>query len=315
MREVNSEIVQDVSQVNECDSIHIVCVIPFCFLLPQPQEGQSSLPDQIDTQIEQLRCTITSKDQELARLDQALQLAELEKKKVIQGLDMTGQSIRSSKDKIAQLLQEKESLEELLNRREDEGLVLKLSSKSEVVMKEMSTKPEVVDRLVAAKEKEIAGLKRQLQSVRCKLEEAEAELSDYREKLLRELIAELKEKSKEMECLREANAQTKLELDLERAKVDKLRMQQTIAAEDEEKYFCEVEMRYSTVLMCECTCDKDVLCLIEADQRSERRSTDNVTGNRSSSSNFAGKRRKNWRITTADIPSRSPNRTADNKFV
>ena len=243
MREVNSEIVQNVPQVNECNFIHIVCVIPFCFLLPQPQEGQSSLPDQIDTQIEQLRCTITSKDQELARLDQALQLAELEKKKVIQGLDTAGQSIRSSKDRIAQLLQEKESLEELLNRREDEGLVLKLSSKSEVVMKEMSTKPEVVDRLVAAKEKEIAGLKGQLQAVRCKLEEAEAELSDYREKLLRELIAELKEKSKEMECLREANAQTKLELDLERAKVDKLRMQQTMAAEDEEDYFCEVEVR------------------------------------------------------------------------
>ena len=81
--------------------------------------------------------------------------------------------------------------------REDEGLVLKeLSSNSEVVMKEMSTKQEVLDRLVTAKEKEIAGLKGQLQAVRYKLEEAEAELSDYREKLLRELIAELKEKVK-----------------------------------------------------------------------------------------------------------------------
>ena len=156
-------------------TLSILSVLYNLFLLPQPQEGQSSLPDQIDTQIEQLRSTITSKDQELARLDQALQLAELEKKKVIQGLDMTGQSIRSSKDKIAQLLQEKESLEELLNLREDEGLVLKeLSSKSEVVMKEVSTK---LDRLVTAKEKEIAGLKGQLQAVRCKLEEAEAELS------------------------------------------------------------------------------------------------------------------------------------------
>ena len=148
----------------------------------QPQEGQSSLPDQIHAQIKQLRCTITSKDQELAQLDQALQLAELEKKNIIQGMDTTGQSIRSSKDKIARLLQEKQSLEELLDLREDEELVLKeLSSKSEVVMKEMSTKPEVVDRLVAAKEKEIAGLKGQSQAVRCKLEEAEAELSDYRE--------------------------------------------------------------------------------------------------------------------------------------
>ena len=187
-----------------------------------------------------MRSTITSKDQELARLDQALQLAELEKKNVIQGLNTIGKSICRSKHKITKYLQEKESLEELLNLREDEGSVLELISKSEVLMKEMSAK---LDRLVTAKEKEITCLKQQLQVVSCKLEEAEAELSDDREELLRELLAELKEKSKEVGRLREANAQTKLELDLERAKVDKLRIQQTMAAEDEDEYMFEVEVR------------------------------------------------------------------------
>ena len=101
MREVNSEIVQNVPQVNLCNSIMFLSVS--CDLLPQLHKGQSSLPDQLDTQIEQLRSRIISKDQELARLDKALQLAELEMKNKIQSLDTTGQSICSSKNKIAQL--------------------------------------------------------------------------------------------------------------------------------------------------------------------------------------------------------------------
>ena len=198
-----------------------------------------------------------SKDQELARLDQTLQLAEQEKNSIMQGLNITQQSICRFKDIIAQLSLEKQSLEDLLNLREDEGSIFKvLTSKSEEFMKEISTNPEILDKLVIAKENEIAGVNRQLQAVRCKLEEAETELSEYRGRLLHELITELKEKSKEVECLREAVAHTKLELDLERAKVDKLRMQQTIAEQDEARYMCEVEIRIITILMCACAFDR-----------------------------------------------------------
>ena len=219
--------------------------------------NQNSLSDHILAQIDMLRSTIVSKDQELARLDQTLQLAEQEKNSIMQGLNITQQSICSFKDKIAQLSLEKQSLEDLLNLREDEGSIFKvLTSKSEEFMKEISTNPEVLDKLVIAKENEIAGVNRQLQAVRCKLEEAETELSEYRGRLLHELITELKEKSKEVECLREASAHTKLELDLERAKVDKLRMQQTIAEQDEARYMCEVEVRIITILMCACAFDR-----------------------------------------------------------
>ena len=198
---------------------------------------------------------VASKDQELARLDQTLQLAELEKESVIQGLNMTGQNISSSKSKIEQLLQEKESLERQLNLRENENLVFKkLTSISEALMKEISTEPEMLEKvkLIITKDKEISSLKRQLQAVRIKLEEAKTELSDYREKLLNKLVAELKEKSKEAEYLKEVNAMTKLELDLERAKLDKLRIQQTMAAEDEKNYMYELQVRNYTLYIDTC---------------------------------------------------------------
>ena len=124
-------------------------------------------------------------------------------------------------------------------------LLHELNSKREIVLKELtSTKPELLHSLITAKEKKITSLKGQLQAVRCKLDEVEAELSDYQGKLLCEIVAELKSKSKEVEYLKEAKAQTKLELDLERAKVDRLCMQQTMAAKDEEEYVCEVKVRY-----------------------------------------------------------------------
>ena len=207
--------------------------------------------DIIDAQVNQSRLTILSKDKEAAQLDQALQLAELETKDITQNLRAICQSIRSFKDKIAQLLQERESLQEELDLSESEIKLLQELKSKETVLKELtSTKPELLHSLITAKEKKIASLTEQLQRVRCRLDEVEAELSDYQGKLLCEIVAELKSKSKEVECLKEAKARTKLELDLERAKVDRLRMQQTMAAEDEERHMCEIEVRLMIKIMC-----------------------------------------------------------------
>ena len=208
-----------------------------------PQDSSSPILDQIDGQIDQSRITITSKDKELVQLEQALQLAELEKDNITQDLNTICQGIRSLKDRIIHLLEEKKGLEEQLKLKENQVLLFKeLNSKTDVLLKEFSTKPEVIHILATVTEKEIAGLNGQLQTVGTKLEEAEVKLSDHREKLLHKIVAELREKSQEVESLREVNAQTKLELDLERAKVEKLRMQQT-AAKEEERYMNEVKVR------------------------------------------------------------------------
>ena len=213
-----------------------------------PQGPSSLILDRIDGQIDQSRLTITSKDKELACLDQALQLAELEKNNITQGLNTIGRGIHSLKDRIAHLLEEKKSIEEQLKLKKDGALVFKeLNSKTDVLLKEFSTKPEVIHILATVTEKEIAGLKGQLQTVGTKLEEAEVKLSDHREKLLHKIVAELREKSQEVESLREVNAQTKLELDLERAKVEKLRMQQT-AAKEKERYTSEVKVKNTSLV-------------------------------------------------------------------
>ena len=188
-----------------------------------------------------------SKDQKLAEQDQCLRIAKSQKNEIAQSLSTLKQSIGSSENEIEQLLKQKSKLESKLERKDMElSIVEELNVHQEQLLhslhKKISLKEADILDLRKEVEEEIAGVKQELEEVKTKLEKAEAKVFEY-ERELHKLTSELKQKSEEVEVLLKKNAQTKLELDLEREKVHQLRMQETAAQESEDTYRKETKVR------------------------------------------------------------------------
>ena len=174
-----------------------------------------------------------SKDQESALQDQALKLAEVQKKGISQGFSNTRQDLNTSEKKVTQLISQKKSLEEQLDIREAEMQIFRESN---------AKQQELLNKVIQLKEKEIANLKEQLRSITFELDEASVQIGEYTAQI-HEIEKKLSRKSKKVESLRKANALTKQELDLERKKVDQFRSQQTSLQESEEKFRRETRVR------------------------------------------------------------------------
>ena len=195
----------------------------------------------------------------MARQNQDLKIAESKKKKITQDLPSIKQHISSSEDKVEQLLKQQSKLERRLGKKEKEMKLLKeLNDKEQQTVHSLrniiSLKEGEITDLKQELEEEIQELNEELKEVKNKLKEAEAQISEY-EKQLDKLTSELREKSEEVKLLREANAQTKQELDLEREKVDHLQMQQAAAAQSKENYRSETKVRM-ILLLCTCVINK-----------------------------------------------------------
>lgn len=167
-----------------------------------------------------------SKDDEFAQQNQDLQIVKLKKKEVLRGLSNVKLSIGSYGDEVQEMLEQRKKLERKLELKQREFFLLKELDEE--------NHEEILD-MLSLKEEEITELKEKLEQLKNKLKNAEVQIFEC-EKQLHKLTTELKMKSNEVILLQEANAQTKQELDLEREKVDHFCMQQTAAAESEDRY-------------------------------------------------------------------------------
>ena len=197
------------------------------------QTPPSGIVQKIDAQVEESRREIVSKDTELAQQNQTLQLAEKKKKNITLSFPNIRKNLQSSEKTVTQLLSQKKNLEEQLKVKEDEMQFFRESS---------TEQKQWLNKLLSQKEKEIANLKKELTKVTAELEKANAQIGRY-EAQIREIQTDLSKKSEEVECLRNANAQNKQELDLKRKEVDQLRMQQSAAEESNDKYRKETMVR------------------------------------------------------------------------
>ena len=187
-----------------------------------------------------------SKDQELAQQNQDLEVAESIQKDITNDLSAIKEGIRHTGNRAEKLLQQKKKLERKLKlkMKEQENLIIIITSNQKQPLEDKAalTEDELVE-LKQEKEEEIAEHKVELEEVESKLREAENQISGYEEQL-HQFSSELMKLFGKLKSLREVNAKTKQELDLEREKVDHFCMQQTAAKNSENTYRKETQVNY-----------------------------------------------------------------------
>ena len=211
------------------------------------QLAPSAIQQEIDAQVEKSSHHIVSKDQELAEQKRELRVAESIQKDITNDLSAIKEGIGHTGNTAQQLLKEKKKFERTLKlkMKERESLMVLVTAKQEQALEDkIALTEEEIAELKQEKEEEIAEHKVELEEVENKLREAETQMSEY-EKQLHQFSSELTQLFGKLKSLREANAETKQELDLEREKVDHFCMQQTAAKKSEDLYRKETKVKLS----------------------------------------------------------------------
>ena len=150
---------------------------------------------------------------------------------ISQGFATIRQRIQNAQEKIKQLHQEKIDLEDTLELHEHQ-MRLQQSATKEM---------EQQQQFVLLQEKEIAGLKEKLATVRDELEETKPQLPAMQREL-QKITLELVKKSTEVQLLREAKEEMKLQLVMDGRRIDSYLMQISAARTSDASYRVEVEV-------------------------------------------------------------------------
>ena len=135
-----------------------------------------------------------------------------------------------------QLLNQTDDLKQQLLLREQELQLLKLVNQQDV--------KKTQQKVVSLKEEEITSLNGQLLTASTKLEK---EISNAKEELY-EAVANLREKIDAVQSLQQVNDETKLDLDIERKKVDYYQVLHTIATSpNKEDYVKEIQVMFARI--------------------------------------------------------------------
>ena len=237
------------------------------------QLAPSAIQREIDARVEKSSHHIVSKDQELAEQKRELRVAESIQKDITndlsaikEGIGHTGntaQQLRKKKEELEKKLKTKEKLEKKLKTKEQEMIAITAIKQEQALEDKTALTKDEIAELIQEKEEEIAEHKVELEEVESKLREAETQMSEY-EKQLHQFSSELTELFGKLKSLREANAETKQELDLEREKVDLFCMQQTATKKSEDLYRKEPKVKIIVKLIMYYYFDSYVLFNTEA---------------------------------------------------
>ena len=187
-------------------------------------------------EVNRIKLDIESKDPVLAQRDQSLKRVEQERISVARGFITIREKMKAVQTRIAQVTQEKENVEGMLEQREMEFQALKEYTTSKI---------EKQQRALSQKQEEIAGLRKNLAAVRDELERMKSQLPSF-QKELQKVTLELAKKSTEVQLLREDKEEMKLQLEVERRRIDGYLMQQTAAMSSEASYRKEVQVNIQT---------------------------------------------------------------------
>lgn len=187
-------------------------------------------------EVNKLKLDIESKDQILAQRDQSLKRVEKEQIAVVSGFKTIREKMKAVQTRMAQLNQEKEKVEGTLEQREMEFQALKEYT---------TTKVERQQWALSQKQEEIASLRKNLAAVRNELERMKSQLPSF-QKELQKVALELAKKSTEVLMLREAKEEMKLQLEVERKRIDGYLMQQTAVMSSCANYGEEVKVNNQT---------------------------------------------------------------------
>ena len=182
-----------------------------------------------------LKLDIETKDQKLAQQDQAFKRAEQKRIAVAMEVKTTRQKLQATQNRMTQLLQERENLEDTLEQREVEYQALREYAGH------ASNKIEKQQRALSRKQEEIVDLRKQLAAVTAELKRMKLQLPSFQHEL-EKITLELAEKSKEVQLLREAKEEMKLQLEVQRRWIDGYLIQQTAAKSSDANYRKEVEV-------------------------------------------------------------------------
>ena len=188
----------------------------------------------LQTEVNKLRAKIASEDQRLTQQVQGLQPAEMEKTEAAQNFTTVCKKICNFEN--GQLLNQTDDLKQQLLLREQELQLLKLVNQQDV--------KETQQKVVSLKEEEITSLNGQLLAASTKLKK---EISNAKEELY-EAVAKLREKIDAVQSLQQVNDETKLDLDIERKKVDHYQVLYTVATSpNKEDYVKEIQVMFARI--------------------------------------------------------------------
>ena len=161
----------------------------------------------------EMESDIKAKNLELAKREDDLKVSQQKKEDLTHEMTEIREEIEGAWRRIEELLQEKNTLESDLRRREVDNENLKLKNSS----------------LVTAKEVEAANYQKQLESIRQELEAEKKKVSFLQEELQRKRV-ELAEKMKDIQYLTEARDRANFESERERDKAEQKSKELTAAA-------------------------------------------------------------------------------------
>ena len=199
------------------------------------QDTCSPVQLKLENAVRRLKLDIEAKDQKLAQQDQAFKRAEQKRIAVAVEVKTTRQKLQATQSRVAQLLQEKENLEDTLEQREVEYQALREYAGY------ASNKIEKQKRALSRKQEEIAGIRKQLAAVTAELERMKSQLPSFQQEL-EKITQKLAKKSEEVQMLREAKEEMKLQLEVQKKLIDGYLMQQTAAKSSDANYRKEVEV-------------------------------------------------------------------------
>lgn len=187
----------------------------------------------INTLVQTLGKSIIDQDRELAEREQSLQQAEQEKKAAFQRIQTLEYKLNISECRVKQLIKEKNDVLSSLKLLEFEFQVLRQAATDQIQLQQQS---------ISHKENEIAILKAKLQSVEEELDETKRQIVPALKEELQKASLELKNKSTEVQLLREAKTDMRLLLDMEKKVLDNYLLQQTAANISHERFKHEVKV-------------------------------------------------------------------------
>lgn len=187
----------------------------------------------INALVQKLRNDIDDQDLDMAEREQSFQQAEQEKKAASQRIQTLEYKLSISESRVKQLMKEKDDVMSALKLLEFEFQLLRQTATEQIELQQQS---------ISHKENEIAILKAKLQSVEKELDETKRQIVPALKEELQKASLELKNKSTEVQLLKEAKTDMRLLLDMEKKVLDNYLLQQTAANISHERFKHEVKV-------------------------------------------------------------------------
>lgn len=189
----------------------------------------------INALVQKLGSSINDQDRKLAEREQSFQQAEQEKKAAYQRIQTLEYKLNISECRVKQLIKEKNDVLTSLKLLELEFQLLRQAATDQIQLQQQC---------ISHKENEIAILKTKLQSVEKELDETKSQIVPALKTELQKASLELKNKSAEVQLLREAKTDMRLLLDMEKRVLDNYLLQQTAANVSHERFRHEVKVSF-----------------------------------------------------------------------